>query len=166
MLDVPPHSDGQSDGDKIALQEVLNSADALMLLFDSSRPETFDELRTLEDRLLDLRTTADSVRTMIVGTNSDCGVQVSSDMLRSAEHQPVIVTSAALDRNVQTAFQVLLAPTARALRTRFQRDTMRRRAGASNRDAQSSTSAASTTRSSPKTMKRPGFFRKLSKQHV
>jgi hypothetical protein len=108
VINVPPR--GSTDG--------LAQCDAVMLCFDASRPETFDQINVWEDLALDARQSADSVRTSIVGTNSDKGVLVSVAMLKSAEHQPVIVCSAALNRNVQTAFQVLLAPLANALRMR------------------------------------------------
>jgi ankyrin repeat protein len=128
VINVPAR--GSADG--------LAQCDAVMLCFDASRPETFDQINVWEDLALDARQSADSVRTSIVGTNSDKGVLVSVAMLKSAEHQPVIVCSAALNRNVQTAFQVLLAPLANALRMR----TLKRTGNHNTTQAASTTASA------------------------
>lgn len=108
------------------LGDLTTAADALMLCFDASRPETFAAVTKWEDHVMDVRRTADSVRTTIVGTKSDVGVGVTSTQLQTAEHQPVIISSARRQRNVHTAFQVLLAPLCRALHNQ----TLRRQRGA------------------------------------
>jgi len=110
-----------------------------MLCFDAARPETFEKCVVWEDAALGARLTADSLRTTVVGTRSDAGVAVSSDLLNASEHQPVVLTSALLDRNVSTAFQVLLMPLASAMRARRQ----------SFKRSSSSISIASAAPSSP-----------------
>jgi ankyrin repeat protein len=129
VVEVPPRGS----------MSACEKCDALMLCFDAARPETFEKCVVWEDAALGARLTADSLRTTVVGTRSDAGVAVSSDLLNASEHQPVVLTSALLDRNVSTAFQVLLMPLASAMRARRQ----------SFKRSSSSISIASAAPSSP-----------------